>query len=193
MIKVLKNPLTSNYVDLKNTVLSHSFPWRYRTSTHPDSSQNEGHVHMKYYGYTFLSRPEDGGYSESTSNILKANIKVLREILSANEFFEYYFFLRSSANCTHAEEGIQLSAPHLDHNFPHYNMLVYLNNSGGETFVEDEVFSPKEDDVILFTGKHYMKRPKEGRRIILVATILPYGKKGLDSLEIPVLGIPHFP
>ena len=88
----------------------------------------------------------------------------------------------------HPRNGIQLSEPHLDHNFPHYNLLVYLTNSGGETFVENEVYSPKEDDVIIFTGKHYMKRPSDDRRVVLIATILPFGEDGLNSLGIPCIG-----
>ena len=188
MIKVLKNPLTSNYINLKEHILSQNFPWRYRISTNSYNSNSDGHTHMEYYGYTFLSRPEPDGYSEPTSKLLDSNLTVLREILSANEFFNEYFFLRTSANCVHPRNGIQLSEPHLDHNFPHYNLLVYLTNSGGETFVENEVHSPKEDDVIIFTGKHYMKRPSNDRRVVLIATILPFGEDGLNSLGIPCIG-----
>ena len=36
---------------------------------------------------------------------------------------------------------------------------------------------PEENDVILFTGNHYMKRPTKGRRIILISTIFEYQKQ----------------
>ena len=49
-------------------------------------------------------------------------------------------------------------------------MIVYLEGDGS-TFVEDEEYAPKEDDIILFTGEHYMQRPSKGRRVILVSTI----------------------
>ena len=37
-------------------------------------------------------------------------------------------------------------------------------------------YFPQENDIILFTGKHYMKRPSNGRRIILISTIFEYNK-----------------
>ena len=87
-----------------------------------------------------------------------------------------YFFLRSNANCVHPDEGSNLfSQSHTDHNFHHYNLLVYLCGDG-ETIIENETYFPKENDVILFTGKHYMKRPSKGRRIILISTIFDYNK-----------------
>ena len=86
------------------------------------------------------------------------------------------FFLRSNANCVHADTGDQFSEPHIDHRFPHFNLLVYLTNEadGGETIVDDEKFFPKANNVILFTGKHYMKRPSIGRRVVLISTIFEY-------------------
>ena len=64
-------------------------------------------------------------------------------------------------------------------------MLVYLTNTDGETFVEDEVHLPKEDDIIIFTGNHFMKRPSKDRRIVLISTIFPFDNKGLSNLGIP--------
>ena len=49
MIKVLKNPLTSNYTNLKEHILSQNFPWRYRISTNSYNSNSDGHTHMEYY------------------------------------------------------------------------------------------------------------------------------------------------
>ena len=37
--------------------------------------------------------------------------------------------------------------------------------------MENEKFSPHPDNVILFTGEHYMKRPSVGRRVVLISTI----------------------
>ena len=95
---------------------------------------------------------------------------VVNEILDYNNI-KYKFFLRSNANCVHADRDVQLSEPHVDHEFPHINVIVYLTNTGGKTYCEDEFHDPKEDDVILFTGKHWMERPNIGRRIILVNTL----------------------
>ena len=37
---------------------------------------------------------------------------------------------------------------------------------------KDEVHIPQEDDIILFTGEHYMQTPRDKRRVILVATMI---------------------
>ena len=37
-----------------------------------------------------------------------------------------------------------------------------------------EEYVPEEDDVVLFSGKHYMQAPKEERRIVIVSTIYQY-------------------
>ena len=93
------------------------------------------------------------------------------------------FFSASCSKLIHSNQGIQLSQPHEDHDFPHHNLIVYLTDTGGETFVENESHDPKEDDVILFTGEHYMKRPVKDRRIILVATIFSYDDKKKEEIE----------
>ena len=162
MIKVLENPITSNYLQLKDIVLSPSFPWLYTISTK-----------MPFYSHVFLDRPENGKFTNPQSDLLPLNLKVLDEIIQHNNLFDRCFFLRSNANAVHADTGEQFSEPHIDHRFPHFNLLVYLTNEGdsGETIVEDEKFFPQADNAILFTGEHYMKRPSVGRRVVLISTI----------------------
>ena len=165
MIKVLENPITSNYLELKDFVLSSEFPWSYSYSTK-----------MPFYSHVFLDRPENAKFSNPQSQFLDLNLKVLDEIIQHNNLFDRYFFLRSNANCVHADSGEQFSEPHIDHRFPHFNLLVYLTNEGegGETIVEDEKFHPQANNIILFKGKHHMKRPSVGRRVVLISTIFEY-------------------
>ena len=59
----------------------------------------------------------------------------------------------------------------MDHTYPHQNIIMYHTDSGGRTFVEDGEHDPKEDDVILFSGRHHMELPKEKRRVVSVGTI----------------------
>ena len=75
MLKVLKNPVTSNYVDLKQFILSNDFVWRYDTSTG-----------MPFYGHTFLERPEETGFSQPLSELVNLNLTVLKEIIDFNNF-----------------------------------------------------------------------------------------------------------
>ena len=117
------------------------------------------------------------GFTFVESEFTPLNIEVLKEIVEYNQLFDpqRYFFLRSSANCNHAEGGIQFSEPHVDHDFSHWNMIVYLQGDGS-TFVEGEEHVPEEDEVILFKGEHYMQRPSKGRRVVLVSTIYEINK-----------------
>ena len=124
---------------------------------------------MPFYSHTFLTRPE-GSYSKVFSEYLDPVCLVVDEILSFNNI-RYKFFLRSNAHCVHADNDIQLSEPHVDHEFPHINVILYLTNTGGKTYCEEEFHDPKEDDVLLFTGEHWMERPKLGRRVILINTL----------------------
>ena len=158
MIHQLVNPKTENYTNLKNIILHPTFTWTYAKSTG-----------MPFYSHEFLARPE-GGYSNVSSNHLNHVCFVVNEILGHNNI-EYKFFLRSNANCVHPDNDVQLSEPHVDHDFPHINVILYLTNAGGKTYCEDEFHDPKEDDVILLTGKHWMERPKVGRRVIIVNTL----------------------
>ena len=163
MIKVLKNPKTNHYREFKSTVLSKEFPWRYNVSTN-----------MDFYSHVFLQRPELNGYTEPHSKWTNQNCIVMGEIVDYNGLYKDipYFFLRANANATHPDCGRQYSDPHVDHpNTPHSNLIVYLTDADGDTIVENDRYSPKEDDVVLFTGQHYMQRPSKGRRVILISTI----------------------
>ena len=163
MIKVLKNPKTNHYREFKSTVLSKEFPWRYNVSTN-----------MDFYSHVFLQRPELNGYTEPHSKWTNQNCIVMGEIVDYNGLYKDipYFFLRANANATHPDSGRQYSDPHVDHpNTPHSNLIVYLTDADGDTIVENDRYSPKEDDVVLFTGQHYMQRPSKGTRVILISTI----------------------
>ena len=162
LIRQLTNQKTDNYRDLKNIILSQNFPWFYADSL----------TGMDYFSHIFLERPESGEvpYQQVVSEHLNRVSFVVDEILKHNNI-EYKFFIRSNANCVTPDNDVQLSEPHVDHDFPHINVLIYLTNSGGKTYCEDEFHDPKEDDVILMTGEHWGERPKVGRRIILVNTL----------------------
>jgi hypothetical protein len=181
MILSLINPKTDNYKLLKNIILSDEFGWYYHdVSTlygDEDYLESEKYSNLSFYGHTFLDRPDGPAkYGKKTSSIKSQYFdlvhEVFEEILKYNDFHSDYFYLRMNANCIHSNLGPQCSIPHVDHRFPHKNIIVYLTSSGGSTVVNNYEYIPKEDDAILF-GKnaHYLKRPLRDRRIILVATI----------------------
>ena len=160
-IKTLTNPCSIAYGHLKNVFLSGNFSWNYYDSE----------VGVPYYGHILLNRPEINKYSSVHSEYLDQVVFVVDEILKHNNFTKDYFFLRSAVNCTHAEGTLLHSPQHEDHHFPHKNILLYLTDTGGRTFVEEEYHDPKEDDAIIFSGNHWAELPKTGRRIVIVNTI----------------------
>ena len=83
MIKVLENPITPNYLEFKDLVLSSEFPWIYTNSTK-----------MPFYSHVFLDRPENAKFSNPQSELLGLNLKVLDEIIQHNNLFDKYFFFK---------------------------------------------------------------------------------------------------
>ena len=165
MIKILKNPKTNNYFTFKEIALSHNVPLHWMPSG----------TGMPYYCHTLITRPEDHHYSNSVSPYTELFAVVISEILDANNLAEKGFhIIRGTINVVHPSEGEQFSQPHVDHSFPHVNLLSYFSDVGGRTFCGKREHDPHEDDVILFKGEHYMERPKEDRRVVLVSTIHLY-------------------
>tara|TARA_R100000005_G_C4888667_1_gene136649 strand:+ start:57 stop:602 length:546 start_codon:yes stop_codon:yes gene_type:complete len=178
MIKILQNPKTDRYLELKKNVLSDNFPWYWCPESTGGNPEVEGHRNIPYYSHPLLGRPDVRKFSQVTSVYLEPYIKVAEEILEHNGMRSNYFFLRACINCVHPMSGIQYCIPHVDHDFPHKNLIMYFTNSGGNTYVKGgqyfkkyEEYVPKEDDVVLFSGEHYMQVPKEERRIIIVSTL----------------------
>lgn len=181
MISSLKNPKTDNYKFLKNIVLSDEFPWYYHNVSTLYGEENYSHLkehsNLPFYGHTFLDRP-DGPikYGKKVPTIKSQYFdlvyEVFEEIFQYNDFFNDYFYLRINANCVHPNPGPQHSIPHVDHRFSHKNVIVYLSDTKGSTVINDYEYHPNEDDIILFDKDiHYMKRPLNDRRVILVTTI----------------------
>jgi len=176
MIQLLQNSKSDNYQSLKNIILGEKFPWFYRGNTTPvDEKDVVGHRNVPQYSHAFIMRPEKNGFSRHDSTAHKLAVDVVREILIENNIHKNsYFILRLATNCTYPSEGVQFSTPHLDHTFPHLNILTYLTSAGGSTFVEDKEHKPIEDQSILFSGEHYIQLPKKERRIVLIGTLFTY-------------------
>ena len=52
-------------------------------------------------------------------------------------------------------------------------MVIYLTNpQGGSTIVEGKEYLAKEDQVLIFDGKHCARPPSKDVRIVLVITFL---------------------
>tara|TARA_Y100001937_G_C7104600_1_gene324297 strand:- start:56 stop:562 length:507 start_codon:yes stop_codon:yes gene_type:complete len=168
VIQKLDNPLTSDYIDLKNFILSIDFPW-FRL---PNTTLNIKDDGISFFTHTFLERPESNiGYSRANSPYIDGCLKVLHQIVSSNDV-EFNYFIRASVNLVSPCSTVKRTVEHCDHQFPHKNILIYLSETDGDTVVDGENFSPQEDCGIIFTGKHYHYTPTDKDRIVLVGTFI---------------------
>lgn len=175
MITCLKNPLTQNYLKFKNLVTSSDFPLYANTlGAGPESLGIED----TYYSHTFIQRPEDVGYTMPISGQTCLAMSILDEILSCNNI-SYHMVYRLNLNINHHHSNYWY-AWHKDHQFPHSNIMIYLNSfDEGKIELQSEsgkIYShqPKEDGVILFGGEKHRwgPTPVGQKRVSIVTTIL---------------------
>lgn len=173
MIEELKNPFTPDYFNIKNSVLSADFPWYFMETT-VESESNE-YAASPYFSHAVIKPPYNPNLfptiSSPYSDICNSFIC---DVCKSNNL-QINSIIRINFNLT-LPLSTKPSQPHYDHDFPHKNLLVYLNNSDGDTTVivdDGELkFSPKEDSVILFEGLHYQYFPSENRRVIMITTFI---------------------
>jgi len=159
------NPLTVNYNNLKNLILSGDFPWFVGKNDFDN---------FHFLSHPFLTRPESGPkYPTVTSVYVDLAYQVFVEICEQNNINVECVY-RMGANMVFPSVNSDLvSNPHVDHQFPHSNMIIYLTSSGGSTIVGEHKYAPVEDGVFVFEGEsHYHELPKVNPRIVFVATFL---------------------
>lgn len=169
MVSELLNPLTPAYLSLKQDVLSDFFPWFWiGAATENPSPENAG---TNFLGHSILRRPQESTiYPVVTSDKHVICNTVLKEIFTANSI-KINSVLRINFNLTLPSQSKHCE-PHYDHPFPHKNLLIYLNDSDGDTIVGEERVSPADNKIILFEGLHYHYLPKKGRRVVMVSTFI---------------------
>ena len=100
---------------------------------------------------------------------------ILQDILKANRI-KLNMIFRMHLNAVDPQpDGVRTGWPHTDHEYPHYNLLLYLTDAGGDTFImQDDYkydnYTPNEDDCVIFEGVHFHETPKEKRRVVFVCT-----------------------
>ena len=179
MITELKNPLTEDYKNLKNLVLGNKFPWYYCDKTVYGTDEDD----MSMFYHCLLGRPVheiDGekvpALPRSASSYFEEFYYIFKNILDFNNI-DFEVIYRMNINLT-LYSKLEQSIPHVDGNFQHKVVIVYLNNfTKGRTIVlgEDKqkfYSNTKEDNVIMFDGKlaHYQESPDiYDKRIVMVA------------------------
>jgi len=139
MLSSLINPKTPEYTALKNIIHEETFPWFY-VDQMTDGIENAGYGNYGFYGHIFLERPSNSMeklFPEVRCGLMGHVQQVITEIAKANAI-KINCLLRANVNCVEPIADPQLTVPHYDHDFPHKNLLIYLDNAGGETVVFDE-------------------------------------------------------
>jgi hypothetical protein len=186
----LRNPKTTQYHNIKKLILSNVLSWTYLKETTPSTNnllyeyEEEVKKYIKegveihnppMYSHTFLLRSNSRClYPKEQSEYMYDINEMYCDILNSNmDHIGKSFGMMCRCNANAVEPSPKkhgITKPHLDHEFPHKNMLIYLTDAGGSTFVEGEEFAPEEDDVIMFEGMHWHELPREERRVVLVMT-----------------------
>ena len=177
-IKSIENPKTQLYTEFKSFVLSKSFSWYWYQESMPFDSPNDEYHNVPFLSHLFMERPEstESKFPKVNCDYVPTLSKLFLEILKHNNI-DVRCFLRMNANCVLSSDRVLNTIPHVDHNYPHKNIVIYLTDSGGNIVVNNEIHDPKEDDVIVFDGQeHYVQTPKPSkfstRRIVLLATFI---------------------
>lgn len=202
LITELKIPPINQYAELKKYILSNQHPW-YRESYSCGINLNESPdvwddgVDISHFSYCYTSRPRTRMRAPSKIDAIPTRIystimDVVEQILEYNGIHVGCIFrLNVNMLLTHPEDN-SWGAIHVDHKFPHKNLLIYLTpkcTTGGDlrvyedthdgtlnrpAFEKYETFTPTEDSAVTFDGDcfHSGQTPTtEGeRRILIVVT-----------------------
>ena len=181
-MKILEVPNTEDYQILKRELFSTSFTWCYEETPHGPLSEWDPEDIKKYNGDPYFShcvlmpaRPEHP-YSIVKSEYVGLCSKVILDTISYNNI-EAYSIMRINFNMTFPSKKNRPDKPHVDHLYPHSNMLFYFTENGGKTVIQEESgdveYTPVEDTAIVFSGhKHYHWYPDTGKRVVMVVTFI---------------------
>tara|TARA_X000000368_G_scaffold211343_1_gene167029 strand:+ start:865 stop:1410 length:546 start_codon:yes stop_codon:yes gene_type:complete len=181
MKKPLENPNLDSYKHLKQFVSSPFCKWTYTGETIPNADEDGKYKNTCLYSHSFLDKPRTDSVrypAVGDSEYIDLVTSAICDIMEYNGFCIRTFY-RICANATHPYEKVYPTIPHMDHAYDHGNIILYLTDAGGKTFIEQEPGSsnyeyhdPKEDDVLLFSGNHYNETPLDKRRVVIVATFM---------------------
>ena len=171
-----KDFLTNEQKDLiESTILSQSFPLFYASSTY-----DTGKDKMGYMSHIVLRRPEkrrntnDNGINSDYYDFFKSILVTFckKHKININKI------LRINVNLVFPT-GIKSSGIHVDHDFEHKNLILYLTNNSGacthilnddkKTIIKSVI--PEKYKAVCFGKKyHYIDIPNNKVRIVVVYT-----------------------
>jgi len=160
-----------NVAFVEDIVLGYGFPFFHKTKILHDSKDYNGffeHIILHVGGDKWNSQ-----YHPFFESILHS--------FTEKHKIEYELIFRASVNLTY-NNGVHEKCPvHVDHTFPHKQLLVYLNdvqdkesktiilNKKKDTILKE--IKPKQFRGVMFDAlPHYHLMPKKGERMVFVIT-----------------------
>ena len=169
--------IDDNFMDKDNkefvyyVVLGHNFPLFHKTKILHDSKDYNG-----FFEHIILN-PGDDKFNSQHHPFFESILYSFAE----KHKLKYDTLFRAAVNLTY-NNGIKDRSPiHVDHSFPHRQLLVYLNDpqdKEAKTFILDKKkkkvlkeITPKQYRGIFFPSlPHYHIMPKFGERMVFVIT-----------------------
>lgn len=186
MVEVIDEYLSPSYFNfIKDMVESSSFPWEYtgditdNISNHSDSLKQFGFSHSIYNFMPYMARDND--YAKT----------VRPALLTIQDSLDCDIVQRARFDMTVYSETEHIHSPHidLDHSCPFYSVILYINDSDGETIFYEQTsintshvigshhdytvmktVEPKANRLVVFDGRiiHTGKSPSKNKRRILL-------------------------
>ena len=158
---------SKDFID--NVLLGFNFPYYF--------NYNIDHS-LVYLLHTFRKAPEERGNEPLNNSELMPEMENLFKEFCTKNSIKYKEILRCAVNLTsNVKRG--KSDPHNDHDHPHKSLIIYLNNSDGDTILLDKknkihrTVKPKKYKGLYFSYcKHYQYYPKNGIRGVAVYTFI---------------------
>ncbi len=166
---------------IKDTVLSKNFPFFFQEGTTVLPGTIDDRPKDVVFCHVVLKRLEESKDLKDAINTDDTTYFNTLDIL--NNFCKKIgekpnFYTRIAYNITIPNKN-KTCGVHVDHNYYHKQIIIYLNESSGNTFIVDknkkvikEVFHKVGKGVCFENLQHYQEYPKFGARIALVATFI---------------------
>lgn len=170
--KEINNFLTKQNIDfIEKLILTNDFPYFiYDSPVEKEKSP--------YLSHVVVRRPEDKNPGINSPHYMEC-VKIILSALSAADV-QTKNILRIAINLTY-NNGMEKCKIHEDHDYPHKQLLLCLNDpldKNSKTIILDddketilkEVIPKKYTGIIFDNKPHYHFYPKQGHRIMFVAT-----------------------
>jgi hypothetical protein len=166
-MKVLKNIINkSNFIELQKLVFSNTFNWFFVADSAFGGDTKDG------INYSFFHTALYEGEINSTCyNFVNPLVLQMKDKFKLNN----YKITRLRFGMTTSYGKKVINKPHIDNEKKHKVILLYINNSDGDTYFYKnnkiiKTITPEENKAVLFDGSvfHSSSKPiKNNRRIVL--------------------------